>query len=38
MLMVLGTSEFKFKTVATDDMTNTHSLLENYDLWLQINK
>ena len=33
-----GTSEFKFKTIATDDMTNTHSLLENYDLWLQTNK
>jgi hypothetical protein len=33
-----GTTEFTFKTVVKDEMSNAHTLLNHYNLWLEINK
>ena len=33
-----GTTEFTFKTAVKDEMSNTHTLLDHYNLWLEVNK
>ncbi len=33
-----GTTEFTFKTVVKDEMSNAHTLLDHYNLWLENNK
>lgn len=32
------TTEFSFKTIVKDEMSNAHTLLDNYNIWLEINK
>ncbi len=33
-----GTTEFTFKTAVKDEMSNVHTLLDHYNLWLEVNK
>ncbi len=33
-----GTTEFTFKTVVKDEMSNAHPLLELFNLWNETNK
>ena len=33
-----GTTEFTFKTAVKDEMSNTYTLLDHYNLWLEVNK
>ncbi|MEA2096149.1 MAG: hypothetical protein U9P73_05585 [Candidatus Cloacimonadota bacterium] len=33
-----GTTEFTFKTAVKDEMSNVNSLLDQYNLWIEVNK